>query len=87
MTPPIDGENEEFRNCVLTGNASSTDLPVTPDAFQSRKLGRPDHEDAFIAIFDTSLALTFCSYHGGAGDYDNADGALAETDDYIIFTG
>jgi hypothetical protein len=72
---------------VLTGNGNSTDLPVTPDAFQSRKLGRPDHGDAWIAIFDTSLALTFCSYHGGAGDYDNAFGALAETDDYIVFSG
>jgi hypothetical protein len=72
---------------VMTGQTQSTDIPVTSDAFQSRKLGRPNHGDAWIAIFDTSLALTFCSYHGGAGDYDNAEGAIAETEDYIVFTG
>ncbi|MCZ7555919.1 MAG: T9SS type A sorting domain-containing protein [Bacteroidia bacterium] len=72
---------------VMTGWTESTDLPVTPDAFQSRKLGRPDHGDAWIAVFDTALVLTFCSYHGGAGDYDNAEGALTETEDYIVFTG
>ncbi len=72
---------------VMTGQTQSTDLPVTSDAFQSRKLGHPDDTDAWIAIFDTTLALSFCSYHGGAGDYDNANGALTETEDYIVFSG
>ena len=72
---------------AITGSTSSTNLPVTPEAFQSQKLGHPDHGDAWIAIFDSTLALTFCSYHGGAGDYDNADGALTETEDYIVFSG
>jgi hypothetical protein len=72
---------------VMTGQTQSTDIPVTSDAFQSRKLGRPNHGDAWIAVFDTALALTFCSYHGGAGHYDNAEGAIAETEDYIIFSG
>jgi hypothetical protein len=72
---------------VMTGWTESTDLPVTPDAFQNRKLGRPNHGDAWIAVFDTALVLTFCSYHGGAGGYDNAEGAIAETEDYIVFSG
>ncbi len=72
---------------MMTGQTKSTDRPVTPDAFQSRKLGGPAPTDAWIAIFDTTLALTFCSYHGGAGDYDNAEGAIAETEEYIVFTG
>ncbi|MBR9978493.1 MAG: hypothetical protein KFH87_10430, partial [Bacteroidetes bacterium] len=72
---------------VMTGDTRSTDLPVTPDAFQSRKIGWLSRTDAWIAIFDSSLALDFCSYHGGVAGWETAYSGLAETDRYIVFTG
>ncbi len=73
---------------VITGAGSSTDLPVTPNAFQPRKLGILDGWDAFIAIFDSTLNLTYCSYHGGL-TYPGEDAwrGLAETENYIVFAG
>jgi len=73
---------------VITGAGSSTDLPVTPNAFQPRKLGILDGWDAFIAIFDSTLNLTYCSYHGGL-TYSGEDAwrGLAETENYIVFAG
>ncbi|PLX26117.1 MAG: hypothetical protein C0600_11215 [Ignavibacteria bacterium] len=70
---------------LMTGAAASTDLPVTDDAFQKEKKG--SDRDAFIAIFDSSFALTFCSYHGGADDTEDAFGGVVETENYLVFTG
>jgi hypothetical protein len=72
---------------MATGHTSSPDLPVTPDAFQSRKIGWLSRTDAWIAIFDSSFALDFCSYHGGVAGWETARSGLAETDHYLVFTG
>ncbi|MDX9759412.1 MAG: T9SS type A sorting domain-containing protein [Bacteroidota bacterium] len=68
----------------LTGNTESSDLPITPNAFQARKAG---YSDAFIAIFDSTFELTYCSYHGGSTNYEDAWKGLAETENYIVFSG
>jgi hypothetical protein len=73
---------------IITGNSASTDLPVTPNAFQPRKRGNANDWDAFIAIFDSTFQLTYCSYHGGAtGAGEDAWKGLAETEHYIAFAG
>ena len=73
---------------IMTGSTKSFDLPVTPSAFQRDKGGNADHNNAFIAVFDSMLNLTFCSYHGGAlGAGEDASNGLAETENYIVFTG
>jgi hypothetical protein len=69
---------------VVVGASMSSDLPITANAFQ--KMGGADG-NAFLIVFDTSLALQFCSYHGGRTDEDGSDGRLAETEHYIVFTG
>lgn len=75
-------------NIVLTGWATSRDLPVTPTAFQSKNNSISGHRDAYIAIFDSTLELTFCSYHGGRiGDGEDAWKGLVETENFIVFTG
>ena len=68
----------------LTGNTESSDLPITPNAFQTRKAG---FSDAFIAIFDSTFDLRYCSYHGGSNDYEDAWKGLAETEHFIVFSG
>jgi hypothetical protein len=72
---------------ILTGHAASTDLPVTPNAFQPRKRGNADSWNAFIAIFDSTFQLTYCSYHGGSTGGEDAWKGLAETEHYIAFAG
>jgi hypothetical protein len=69
---------------AVVGGGLSSDIPVTANAFQ--KTGGTDG-NAYFLVFDTSLALQFCSYHGGRADEDGTLGRLAETEHYIVFTG
>ena len=51
-------------NTYVTGWTASTNLPVR-NAFQSHSGGGVD---AFVAKFDPTGALAYCTYLGGAGD-------------------
>ncbi|MDT8323361.1 MAG: T9SS type A sorting domain-containing protein [Bacteroidota bacterium] len=72
---------------MITGATASTDLPVTPGAFQSSKRGASEELDAFIAIYDSTFQLQFCSYHGGADDSEDAHEGIAETENFLVFSG
>jgi hypothetical protein len=72
---------------VVSGNGDSRDLPTTPDAFQPSMGSGADRFDAFIAIFDSTFNLEFCSYHGGRNAWESAVGGLAETENFIVFAG
>ncbi len=77
-----------YGKIIMTGSTKSLDLPVTSGAFQHEKGGNADHNNAFIAVFDSVFNLTFCSYHGGTlGAGEDAWNGLAETENYIVFTG
>jgi hypothetical protein len=72
---------------VVSGNGDSRDLPITPDAFQPSMGAGADRHDAFIAIFDSTFNLQYCSYHGGTKGYESAYGGLVETENFIVFAG
>lgn len=50
-------------NVILAGRAFDTDFPVTNNAFQTVRNGS---DDAFIARFDSSGALRWCTLVGGS---------------------
>jgi hypothetical protein len=52
-------------NIYLSGVTASSDLPATPGAFQSNNGGG---DDMFIAGFDASGVLGWCTYFGGLGN-------------------
>lgn len=53
---------DSFGNCYLAGTTTSTNLPVSANSFQSTYSGSGD---VFIAKFDASLNLIWCTYIGG----------------------
>ncbi len=57
-------------NIYVTGVTSSTDFPVTHGAFSTTA---PGAQDAFVAKFNSSLALQYSTYLGGG----SADSGLA----------
>jgi len=58
---------DEQGRVVCTGDTYSTDLPVTPDAFDP-VYGPQSYRNAYVARFDPSgSALEYSSYFGGAG--------------------
>ncbi|MEO7653259.1 MAG: hypothetical protein ABIZ80_22605, partial [Bryobacteraceae bacterium] len=68
-------------NPVVAGITESDDLPVTPDAPQSRRAGQAD---AFLMKLDQSgQKLLFSTYYGGAGvdhaGYDGVNVAVSAT--------
>jgi hypothetical protein len=52
-------------NISITGATTSTDLPVTGNAAQANLAGG---RDAFVAQFDRTGSLIYCSYIGGTAD-------------------
>jgi hypothetical protein len=69
-------------NTYVTGWTTSTDLPVR-NAFQSHPGGGVD---AFVAKFDPTGALAYCTYLGGAGD-DRAFGIAVDATGAVYLTG
>ena len=59
----------------VAGDTSSTDFPVTADAYQSSYGGLDN--DGFIARFSSTGALLYSTYLGGSGVEDNNRLALA----------
>ena len=69
-------------NTYITGWTASTNLPVR-NAFQSHSGGGVD---AFVAKFDPTGALAYCTYLGGAGD-DRAFGIAVDAAGAVYLTG
>lgn len=59
----IDNNN----NIIIGGTTTSTNLYTTPSSFQPNHKG---NMDAFIAKFNSSGVLKWCSYYGGNGSED-----------------
>ncbi|MBI2340886.1 MAG: SBBP repeat-containing protein [Deltaproteobacteria bacterium] len=70
-------------NAYVTGRTSSTDFPVTADAFDPTLDG---DEDAFVVLLDTEGTLLYATYLGGSGLDRGLDIALdqAEAGDTYI---
>ena len=83
------GDNGDFANAIaldasgnafVTGDAFSTDFPVTPGAFQSTNpAAESESSDAFVTKLNaTGTALAYSTYLGGGGTYaGNQGGAIA----------
>jgi beta-propeller repeat-containing protein len=83
------GDNGDFANAIaldaagnayVTGDAFSTDFPVTPGAFQSTNpAAASESPDAFVTKLNaTGTALVYSTYLGGGGAYaGNQGGAIA----------
>jgi len=83
------GDNGDFANAIaldaagnayVTGDAFSTDFPVTPGAFQSTNpAAASESSDAFVTKLNaTGTALAYSTYLGGGGAYaGNQGGAIA----------
>lgn len=55
-------------NVYCTGRFRSPDCPVTADAFQKRKAGPPNVQDAVLVVFSADgRRLLYGSYFGGSG--------------------
>ena len=68
------------------GTTTSSDLPVTPTAFQKSVSGHSDH--VFVAKFDPrGIAILYLTYLGGSGsDQANAIAVDAEGNAYVVGT-
>ena len=79
-------------NIVVVGGVASTDLPVTPGAYQSKlspagpTCGRLGATDAFVAKFSPTGKLIWATYLGGPG-YDRAYAVEVDSHDRIIVAG
>ncbi len=83
------GDNGDFANAIaldatgnayVTGDAFSTDFPVTPGAFQSTNpAAASESPDAFVTKLNANgTALVYSTYLGGGGTYaGNQGGAIA----------
>ena len=69
-------------NTYITGWTASTDLPVK-NAFQPQSGGGVD---AFVAKFDPTGDLVYCTYLGGSGD-DRAFGIAVDSAGAVYITG
>ncbi len=83
--------SDDEGNFIIHGYTSSTDLPVSTDAYQNTLSGS---NDAFIAKFATSNDLLWATYFGGSRlegrgstmDYQ-LGGITTNTNNDILFTG
>lgn len=67
-------------NAYITGLTRSTDLPVTPGAYDPTNDGTEELADAFVAKLDASgSTLTYLTYLGGTG-YDAGFGIAVDGD-------
>ncbi len=65
-------------NVYIVGETSSTDFPITENAFDNQSNG--DWSDAFLAILDSGGTTQYASYLGGEEGFDYAsDIALVES--------
>jgi hypothetical protein len=71
-------------NTILIGQTSSTNLPITVDAFQSENGG--GEWDAFVAKFSPAGDLLFASYFGGS-DYEHVTWVNVDADNNIVIAG
>jgi len=89
---------DSFGKALVAGNTSSTDFPITGDAFQKYCPACAIGEtDAFIAKIDTSASnpidsLVYSTYLGGSGvlgsgDEDTAMAIAADNQDRAVVTG
>ncbi|WP_317137497.1 SBBP repeat-containing protein [Methanochimaera problematica] len=68
----------------ISGSTSSTDFPVTPDAFQKSNSGK---WDGYISVFDPKLEkLEFSSYIGGE-EQDSIQDMVIDENNYAYITG
>ncbi|MGV8144615.1 MAG: SBBP repeat-containing protein, partial [Methanothermobacter sp.] len=70
-------------NIYITGYTSSTDFPVTDNAYQDTI---KSYEEAFVSVFDSTGNLTYSTYLGGS-NYDSARGVAVDTEGNIYITG
>jgi hypothetical protein len=71
-------------NVYLTGQAGSTDFPVTNNATQAATGGATD---AFVSVINPSAStpLVFSTYLGGGGDEDQVSGSIAVSSNNSFF--
>jgi len=82
---PFDMTINSFRSILVTGTTTSTDYPVTPDAFQHSRLGG---NDAFVTVLNpTGSFLEYSTYLGGTGASDDGYGIAVDPFDNIYVTG
>ena len=70
-------------NIYITGGTSSTDFPVTNDAYQSTPGGSTD---TFISVFNSSKDLSYSTYLGG-NFYDVGSGVAVDAEGNFYITG
>ena len=63
---------DEAGNVYVAGTMGSSDLPVTPDAFDATFNSDPYEDDVFLAKFDADGRLIYSTFLGGSGE----DGAI-----------
>ncbi|HTV01412.1 MAG TPA: SBBP repeat-containing protein, partial [Luteitalea sp.] len=79
---------DEAGRVVVVSDLFATDLPVTPNAFQSARSG--NSTDVFLARIDTNVpgtaGLLYCSYFGGGGN-DQARGIDMDAAGHVYIVG
>lgn len=76
---------DSIGNAYLTGSTSSTNFPITADAFQSTFGGGPS--DVFITKLNPAgSALVYSTYFGGTGD-DSGSGIALDNNCGVYVTG
>ena len=71
-------------NIYILGQTTSSNLPVTPDAFQQIQNGSSDF---FIAEFNTTGSLVFSSYLGGISEEINPSLSINPITNEIVISG
>ena len=72
-------------NLYVTGSTASTDFPVTAGGFQTTLGGGT--KDVFVARFNSSGALNWCTYYGGSSYNEGFDITVDIISGDIILTG
>ncbi|MGB9977944.1 SBBP repeat-containing protein [Methanobacterium sp.] len=70
-------------NIYITGQTTSTNLPVTTGVYQTARKGPGD---TYVAKFNSSGSLVFCTYFGGSG-LEDARSIAVDSQGNIYITG
>ena len=70
-------------NIYILGQTTSTNLPVTSNAYQTTRNG---NADAFVAKFDSTGSLLYSTYFGGSG-VDNPRGIAVDSQGNVYIVG